>query len=711
MEDPQAVTYLGEANFRNKNTKFGIKALDRTKHMYIIGKSGTGKSTFLENMAIQDIQRGSGIAFIDPHGGSAEKLLEYVPPFRQDDVIYFAPFDTDYPISFNVMEDVGPDKRHLVANGLMSAFKKIWVDAWSARMEYILTNTLLALLEYPGSTLLGVNRMYGDKEFRKRVVDNVKDSSVKSFWVNEFAKYDERNMREYVSAIQNKIGQFTANPLIRNLIGQPKSTFDFRRAMDEKKIIIINLSKGRLGDQNASLLGAMLITKVYLAAMSRADVAPHEMGKLPALYFYADEFQNFANDSFADILSEARKYKLCLTIAHQYVEQLPENLRAAVLGNVGSMVVFRVGAQDAELFEKEFAPVFVQDDFTNLAFRQLYLRISIDGVGSKPFSAKSLEMIPNTKEGVEARDLIIAKSRAHYARPRAEVEAEIESWFGFGAGKSGDYDARMGGGQGGDKVSTGPRVFQAVYKPKEAPTESAKPKFQAAYNPTGASVKPAQQVPPVDREVRGWKKGEESIAPKSEPLPEEPLPTASDELQGLLSQLDEPKKEEIRTKQQEPNKEQKSVTPIISKPTSPVSIPRSSASSPRESATFKYTAPVGKNDRSASDEKKNSLKSALAKAMEMAKQSTPTPSSVDTNPLRGGDEVKGEGQSFIKLSSLAPSTDDFEDDAPVSTSSPLGESQNTPTQREEKKENSTNLSFASRTPKEVPEDVLRRVLE
>ncbi len=712
MDDPQAVTYLGEANFRNKNTKFGIKALDRTKHMYIIGKSGTGKSTFLENMAIQDIQRGSGIAFIDPHGGSADKLLEYVPPFRQDDVIYFAPFDTDYPISFNVMEDVGPDKRHLVANGLMSAFKKIWVDAWSARMEYILTNTLLALLEYPGSTLLGVNRMYGDKEFRKRVVDNVKDDSVKSFWVNEFAKYDERNMREYVSAIQNKIGQFTANPLIRNLIGQPKSTFDFRKAMDEKKIIIINLSKGRLGDQNASLLGAMLITKIYLAAMSRADVAPHEMGKLPAFYFYADEFQNFANDSFADILSEARKYKLCLTIAHQYVEQLPENLRAAVLGNVGSMVVFRVGAQDAELFEKEFAPVFVQDDFTNLAFRQLYLRISIDGVGSKPFSAKSLDMIPNTREGVAARDEIINKSRVQYARSRAEVETEIRDWFGFGAGKSGDYDARMAGNDRPLKDPAAPRVFQAAYKPKEAPSEAPKPKFQAEFKPS------VQKPAPADREVRGWKRDESNIQ-KAPPVPEV-MPSASDELQGLLSQFDEPRKEEsrlradatngqARTKYQEPNKASTISSSAHPSPLPegegarsafPVSAPQPSTSRPRESAiSQKYVAPLGKGDRTASDDKKNSLKSALAKAMELAKQSVPiVPNSAPVS------ESQNQEKLFMSLSNLPPrpaADSEVVEEEPT----PSKEIPSPPPVRP------ASASVFSQTPKEVPEDVLRRVLE
>ena len=256
--------------------------------MYVIGKTGMGKSTLLENMAIQDIRNGNGICFVDPHGKTADLLLDYVPKERIKDVLYFAPFDMDYPVSFNIMEDVGPDKRHLVVNGLMATFEKIWVDAWSARMAYILQNTLLALLEYPGSTLLGVNRMLVDKEYRKLVVANITDPSVRSFWVDEFAKYTDRYTQEATPAIQNKVGQFTSNPLIRNIVGQSKSTFDIRRIMDEGKILIVNLSKGKVGEGNANLLGSMLITKVYLAAMSRADVNERDLQKLPNFYLYVD---------------------------------------------------------------------------------------------------------------------------------------------------------------------------------------------------------------------------------------------------------------------------------------------------------------------------------------------------------------------------------------------------------------------------------------
>ena len=425
--DLNRVTYFAETDSRGKRTPFGIKAKDRTRHLYVIGKTGMGKSTLLENMAVQDIKNGEGFAFIDPHGKTAELLLDYIPEERLKDVLYFAPFDMEHPVSFNVMEDVGADKRHLVANGLMSTFEKIWVDAWSARMAYILNNTILALLEYPGATLLGVNKMLSDKEFRKKVVENVSDPSVKSFWVDEFGKYTEKFAAEATPAIQNKVGQFTSNPLIRNLIGQSKSSFDIRKIMDEKKILIINLSKGKVGEGNANLIGSMLITKIYLAAMSRADISERQLQKLPNFYLYVDEFQSFANKSFADILSEARKYKLNLTIAHQYIEQMEEEVRAAVFGNVGTMITFRVGAYDAEVLEKEFAPQFTAEDLVNLGFAQIYLKLMIDGVSSQPFSATTLGPIkPND---ISLRNEVVKASRDQFARPRKVVETEIQEWL------------------------------------------------------------------------------------------------------------------------------------------------------------------------------------------------------------------------------------------------------------------------------------------
>jgi hypothetical protein len=388
--------------------------------MYVIGKTGMGKSTLLENMAAQDILNGEGMAFIDPHGSAIEVLLEYIPEDRLDDVVYFAPFDMENPIAFNIMEDVGVDTRHLVVSGLMSTFKKIWEDAWSARMEYILTNALLALIEYPDTTLLSVNRMLADKAYRDKVIANVKDPAVKAYWVDEFNNYTERFAAEALPAIQNKIGQFTGNPLIRNIIGQPKSSFDVRKMMDEKKILLINLSKGLVGETNADLIGSMLITKIYLAAMSRAELSPVQMKQMPNFYFYVDEFQSFANSTFANILSEARKYHLNLIIAHQYVAQMEEKIRDAVFGNVGTTVAFRTGPFDAEVLETVFAPQFEAVDLVNLGMYQICLTLMIDGVGSPPFSATTLPPVQTPAKS--HKHMAIKRSQQNYSRPRAEVE-------------------------------------------------------------------------------------------------------------------------------------------------------------------------------------------------------------------------------------------------------------------------------------------------
>lgn len=432
MSDSEKITYLGKVDFRNKQLTFGIKEGDRTKHTYIIGKSGMGKSTLLENLAIQDISNGEGLCVIDPHGSMAEKLLDHIPESRIKDVVYFAPFDGDFPIGLNMLEKVAADKRYLVANGLMSAFKKIFTDSdgkgtFSARMEYVLNNIILALLENDNQTLLGVNRMLFDKDFRKFIVSNVTDPTVRDFWVNEYANYTEKTAQDLAPAIQNKIGQFVSNPLIRNIIGQQKTSFDIRKIMDEKKILIVNLSKGKVGEGNANLLGSLLITKIYLAAMSRADAGPYEVEKLPPFYFYVDEFQNFANESFASILSEARKYKLALTVAHQYVEQMTDEVRSAVFGNVGTMITFRIGATDAEVFEKEFAPYFIMDDFINLSAHQIYLRLMINGQGSKPFSASTLSPIAYPSQSFSQS--VIAYSRTTYAKRKFEAEEEVASFY------------------------------------------------------------------------------------------------------------------------------------------------------------------------------------------------------------------------------------------------------------------------------------------
>jgi energy-coupling factor transporter ATP-binding protein EcfA2 len=441
MENPERVTYFAATDSRGKRIPFGIKSKDRDRHMYVIGKTGMGKSTLLENMAIQDIRNGEGLAFLDPHGATVEHLLDFIPEDRIKDVVYFAPFDMEHPIAFNVMEDVGYDKRHLVVSGLMATFKKIWEDAWSARMEYILTNTLLALLEYPDATLLGVNRMYTDKDYRKKVVDNVKDPVVKDFWTKEFANYGDRYTQEATPAIQNKIGQFTGNPLIRNIIGQSKSSFDIRTMMDQKKILIINLSKGLVGETNMRLLGSMLVTRIFLGAMSRADLSTEEISKTPHFYFYVDEFQNFANETFAEILSEARKYKLNLIIANQYIEQMEEAVRDAVFGNVGTSVVFRVGPFDAEVLETVFMPKFTKEDIVSLDKRQVYMTLMIDGVGSAPFSATTIP--PIEAPAVSHRKDIIESSRAQFTAPRAGIETAIMEELMQSTASEAPADARM----------------------------------------------------------------------------------------------------------------------------------------------------------------------------------------------------------------------------------------------------------------------------
>ena len=425
------ITFIGFTTFRNQKKKFGIKLDDRRRHIYIIGKTGMGKTALMENMAIQDIQAGRGLAFIDPHGEAAERLLDFVPSRRINDVIYFNPADVEYPIAFNVMEKVGPEHRHLVAGGLMSVFKKIWPDVWSARMEYILNNTILALLEYPGTTLLCINRMLADSDYRKKVVEKIKDPMVKSFWVNEFSKYTQRYEVEATAAIQNKVGQFISNPLIRNIIGQVKSTIDMRKVMDEGKILIANISKGKIGEDNSRLLGALLITKLQLAAMSRVDI-PEEERK--DFFLYVDEFQNFATRSFVNILSEARKYRLSLVIGNQYLSQLEEmtptgrstEVRDAIFGNVGTIICFRVGAEDAEFLEKEFLPEFNANDLVNLTKYNIYIKLMIDGVAAKPFSAQTLPPFP--KPETNFRQEIIQVSRKTCGVARDLVEERIAEW-------------------------------------------------------------------------------------------------------------------------------------------------------------------------------------------------------------------------------------------------------------------------------------------
>jgi len=419
------INFFAETTYRNIRRKFGIKTDDRRRHVYVVGKTGMGKTNMLENMAIQDIQDGKGIGFVDPHGEAAEGLLDFIPASRINDVIYINPADINHPIAFNIMESVDAEHRHLVAGGLMGVFKKIWPDVWSARMEYILNNCILALLEYPGATLLGVNRMLADPEYRKKVVDKITDPVVRAFWVQEYARYTQRYEVEATGAIQNKVGQFISAPLIRNIIGQVRSAIDMQKVMDEGKILIVNLSKGRIGEDNSRLLGALMITKLQLAAMQRVDI-PEEQRK--DFFLYIDEFQNFATESFVNILSEARKYRLALILGHQYITQMDEKVRDAVFGNVGTLICFRVGAEDAEFLEKEFSPDFSTEDLVNLGKYNIYLKLMIDGLAGRPFSAQTLPPVPGPEKS--NKEKIIKVFRERYGTPRKEVEEKISRWTG-----------------------------------------------------------------------------------------------------------------------------------------------------------------------------------------------------------------------------------------------------------------------------------------
>lgn len=421
----EKVTVLGQTNYRGQARKFGIKVDDRRRHSYVIGKTGMGKTTLLENMVVSDVYNGHGLCVIDPHGDFAELMLNYIPSNRINDVIYFNPGDINHPIAFNVLENPNPEYSHLVAAGLLGVFKKIWADSWGPRLEYILRNAILALLDYPGATLLGVMRILTDKVYRKKVIKQVKDPVVKSFWVDEFATYPDKFQKEAIAPIQNKVGQFLSISLIRNIVGQPKSTIDMREVIDGGKILLLNLSKGKIGEDASALFGAMVITQLQLAAMGRVDVAEEERRDF---FLYVDEFQNFATDSFADILSEARKYRLSLIMAHQYINQLSERVRDAVFGNVGTIISFRVGATDAEYLALEFEPIFTQTDIVNLPKYQVYLKLMIDGVASQAFSASTL---PPTWPQQNNREKIVASSRERYAKNRDSVQEKIARWSGF----------------------------------------------------------------------------------------------------------------------------------------------------------------------------------------------------------------------------------------------------------------------------------------
>lgn len=418
------LTVLGKTNYRGVEKLFGIRQEDRRRHIYIIGKTGMGKSTLLENMILSDINAGKGVAVVDPHGDLADHILDHIPPHRTNDIILFDPSDRDFPVAFNMLENVNPEMNSVVASGLVGIFKKIYADSWGPRLEHILRNTILSLLEYPNTTMLGITRILTDEAFRQRVVKKVNDPIVKRFWSDEFEKMQERQRVEAISPIQNKVGQFLSSPIIRNIVGQPKSMVDIRFAMDHRKIFICNLSKGKIGEDNSSLLGSMIITKFQLDAMSRSNILEKDRVDF---YLYVDEFQNFATDSFATILSEARKYRLNLTMANQYIAQMSDEVRDAVFGNVGTLQSFQVGFDDAECISKQFSEIALPEDLVQLPKYNLYSKLLIDGMPSQPFSAMTLP--PISQEPEEGRkEKVIKFSRERYAQKREVVEDKILRW-------------------------------------------------------------------------------------------------------------------------------------------------------------------------------------------------------------------------------------------------------------------------------------------
>lgn len=419
----EGISLFGQTNYRNDGKVFGIKRIDRRRHLYVVGKTGSGKSRLLELLLIADIQNGEGCCLLDPHGDLADELLRFVPKDRIKDVVYINPTDRDFPIGFNPLERVEDyEARQHLSVFFIAIFKKLFAATWNPQMEHLIRYITLALLETSDSNILGIPRILSDTSYRQRVVMQIKDPVVKSFWTNEFSSFNEKFSNEAVIPILNKVGQFISNPIVRNMIGQQKNALNFEKFMNEGKIVLINISKGKLGDDNAALLGSMFITKIQQAALARAKMNEEDRRDF---YFYVDEFQNFATDAFSSILSEARKYHLDLTIAHQYIAQLPEEVKATAFGNVGSMIVFAVGGDDASYLSKEFAPTFSPNDMINLNVREMYIKMSVDGKLTTPFSAVTLNVPkPTFDYSIE----IVDTSRTTYGQNRVSVENEINRW-------------------------------------------------------------------------------------------------------------------------------------------------------------------------------------------------------------------------------------------------------------------------------------------
>lgn len=389
LEKNQAsdVTVFANTDFRNRLIPFGIKRADRRAHLYILGKTGTGKSTLLESLMLNDLRKGYGFALLDPHGDLVKRVKARIPASRLADVIDFDIPSSEQPFGFNPLANVPVDKRPLACSGLIQVFKHLWIDSWGPRLEHILRNSLLSLLDYPEATLSDILKLLSDKYFRQKVISYIQNKQIKEFWIKEYEKYPERFRVEAISPIQNKVGAFLSHPLLQRILTEPEKPLSLRKIMDEGKILLVNLAKGSIGEDTANLLGSLLISRFDLAALSRADTPEDERRDYS---LYLDEFHNFTTQSLVLMLSELRKYRLSLVLAHQYLSQLDEGIRDAVLGNIGTVILFRIGATDAEVFAREFAPEFKLTDFTNLPNYHIYLKMMIDGRVSQPFSAVTL---------------------------------------------------------------------------------------------------------------------------------------------------------------------------------------------------------------------------------------------------------------------------------------------------------------------------------
>ncbi len=474
-ETDKNISAFGLTNFRGINHQFGLLRRDRSRHLYIIGQTGAGKSGLLELLALSDTFYNQGYCIIDPHGDFAVDNLRFVPESRIKDVVYFNPADKEFPVAFNPLEVDDPNRKPNICSEVIGVLKRMFGDSWGPRLEHILRYTLLALLDRPETTLLDISRLLTDKDFRKETLDYCTDVTVLQFWKHEFGQWNDKQINESIAPVLNKVGAFTANPIIRNIIGQPKSSFNIRKIMDEGKILVVNLSKGLIGEDNAGILGAFLVTKVQLAAMSRSDI--DNIDDRRPFYLYVDEFQNFATDSFAVILSEARKYGLNLTVANQYVAQMTDSVRDAVFGNVGSTISFRVSADDAPILTKQFEPTFEESDIIQLNNRHFIISMIINGEKVPAFSATTLS-IPKTPQ--DNFDAIVAHSRANYARPRAEVEKEIR-----------------------DTIEQSEKYKKELSDSGRQPEEGTTPQFAPAYsynseqkpNKKNFAVRPSQKKP------------------------------------------------------------------------------------------------------------------------------------------------------------------------------------------------------------------------